>query len=578
MQLVQLFVSACALLPSTLLIGATFPCAVAVVARGIGRIGEDVGYVYGANTLGAIAGAAAGGFVIMPALGVHGALVVAAAANLALATLLLAARAGWRRPQWIAAVATGLIAFGALRLPQWDQGVMSSGPAIYARTYRAVGDELGRQLRLQTVLFYRDGLSSTVSVHRSADNVFLRVNGKTDASTGTDMPTQLLLGHLPLLAHPEPQSVLIIGMGSGVTAGAVARHPVRRIDVVEIEPAVVEASRFFTHVNNDVLTDPRVNVVIADGRNFLLTTSERYDVIISEPSNPWIAGLASLFSREFFELARNRLKPGGLMLQWVQAYSLPTDDLRMVIRTLRSVLPAVSVWRSTKVDLLLLGGAEPTSIEPARLAQRYAEHPGLRSDLQLIGVRHGAAVAGYLALSERDTVGFAEGAGRNTDDRLPLEFSAPRALYLDTLGPNLAALAAARQATPPPALEEALDRAGGADVRYALGSLALARKDADEARRHFERALTLDPGHVPSALELADLAYQGGQWSPALRLARQALAREASNARGHFLAGVASAALFETSEALRFLRRAVDLEPGNVEYRRALGRIPGGDR
>jgi spermidine synthase len=416
-------------------------------------------------------------------------------------------------------------------------------------------------------------VSGTVSVHQAGDNTFLRVNGKIDASTGSDMPTQVLSGHLPLLLHPEPRTVLVIGMGSGVTAGAVAHHPVRRIDLVEIEPAVIEASRFFASVNGDVLKNPRVRVVIADGRNFLLTTSERYDVIISEPSNPWIAGLASLFSSEFFALARSRLKPGGIMLQWLQAYHLPPDDLRMIVRTYRTIFPAVSVWNPSDSDLLLLGSSEPVTIEPAELARRYERNPGLRSDLQRIGVRHGAAVAGHLSLGEEDTTRFAAGTGLNDDDRLPLEFSAPRALYLDTRGPNLAAIAAARRATPSEELEQALDRTGGAAVRHALGLVALGRKDEREARRQFERALALEPGHVPSTLEMASFAYQSGQWGLALRLARDVLERQHDSARAHYFAGIASAGLFQPAEAQRFLARAVALEPENREYTTALSRL-----
>jgi spermidine synthase len=439
---------------------------------------------------------------------------------------------------------------------------MSSGPAVY------------RHVQRHAVVFYRDGVSSTVSVHRVGDKTFLRVNGKTDASTGADMPTQLISGHLPLLVHPEPESVLIIGMGSGVTAGAVTRYPVRRIDLIEIEPAVIEAAQFFAHANHDVLKDPRVRVVIADGRNFLMTTPERYDVIISEPSNPWIAGVASLFSLEHFEHARSRLKPGGLMLQWVQTYGLSPDDLRMIVRTFRAVFPAVSVWTASPLDLLLLGSAQSVVIEPAALAQRYAEHPGVRADLERVGVRHGAAVAGYLALGEGDIARLTEGTRLNTDDRLAIEFSAPRAVYLDTVGPNLAAVAAARQATPPAGLEEALDRDGGAEVRHALGLVALRRNDRGEAQKQFERALLLEPGHVSSALELADLAYRSRQWGLALRLSREVLARQDNNARANYLAGISSARLLHTEEAQRFLQRAVALEPGNVQYRTALARIP----
>src|SRR5258706_2164091 len=179
------------------------------------------------------------------------------------------------------AVVPLVAAFGALGLTPWDQGIMASGLAVNARRYLDTGHTPRTRLQSETVLFYRDGISSTVSVHLAGREMFLRVNGKTDASTGVDMSTQLLLGHLPLLVHPAAKSALVIGMGGGVTAGAIARHPVQRIDLVELEPAVVEATRFFVGVNGDVLKEARVRTVIADGRNFLLTTGQRYDGIVS---------------------------------------------------------------------------------------------------------------------------------------------------------------------------------------------------------------------------------------------------------------------------------------------------------
>src|SRR5262245_6429557 len=331
-QLTQLGISVAALLPSTLLIGATFPCALDVAARVRGPVGERVGHVYAVNTLGAIVGAILAGFVLLPALGAHTSIKVGIVTNLLIAALLLAsavrlAPAIW----WGAAAATLALAAGVSLIPHWDPRVMSSGPAIYGTgSLRWTGREaFARAVGRSNLLYYRDGLVSTVSVHRNGETLFLRVNGKTDAGTGGDMQTQALLGHLPMLIHPTPERVLVIGLGSGITAGAVARHPVAHLDIVEIEPAMRAAARLFTGVNGNVLENPRARTVITDGRNHLLTEPDRYDVIISEPSNPWISGLASLFSVEFFHLARSRLRPDGLMTQWVQAYDLHPDDLRM---------------------------------------------------------------------------------------------------------------------------------------------------------------------------------------------------------------------------------------------------------
>jgi spermidine synthase len=440
-QAVQLAVSSAALLPTALLIGATFPCAAAAVVQGPGGAGRRVGQLYAANTLGAIGGVVLAGFALIPAVGMHSAITIGAALNFALGAALLARgrpALGWQRP---AATATGVAAVAVLFLPIWDLRTLVSGPAIYAKRYLGLGARLGDAVQGREVLFYRDGPSATITVERSGGFLSLLVNGKVDASTApADMPTQLMLGHLPLLLHPEPRSVLVIGLGSGITAGAAARHAVQRLDVVEIEPAVIEASRFFRAEHADVLRDPRVRVVVGDARSVLAITATRYDVITSEPSNPWIGGIASLFSVEFFQLARRALQPGGIMLQWIHAYNLLPEDLRMVVATFRAVFPATSVWQVSPGDFLLLGRAEAAPLDLDLLKARHAGSPALRGALERIGVHGWAGVLGYFALGEGDTARYAQGAPVNTDDRLALEFSAPRALYLDTHAENSRAL------------------------------------------------------------------------------------------------------------------------------------------
>src|SRR5947199_143892 len=386
---IQLGLSVGVLLPVTLLIGATFPCAVAVATPGAARVGESVGRIYAANTVGAVGGAVLTGFALVPALGVHAAIVVGVVVNLLLAALLTATadlRPAWR---WGSAGAALLAAVAvAVGIAPWDPRVMSSGPAIYVGPYlrsaAASSSSIGATLRSQRVLFYRDGRSGTVSVGQSGVHRYLRINGKTEGSTSLDMPTQQLVGHLPLLTHPDPRDVLVIGLGTGVTAGAVARHGIRRLDVVEIEPAVVEAAgRFFGEANGHVLLDPRTRTLVADGRNFLFTTPDRYDVIISEPSNPWISGLASLFSEEFFRLTRAHLSPGGVVVQWVQLYNLRPDELRIILKPFQGVFPATTVWNISE-DLLLVGRTEPDALDLGNVKARIADgrvgddlgHPG----------------------------------------------------------------------------------------------------------------------------------------------------------------------------------------------------------
>ena len=421
----QLAFSAQALLPSTLLIGATFPCAAAVWARTPGRAGEDIGRLYAANTLGAIIGAAAGGFALVPAIGAHGSIKLGIVLNLALAVALslLPPRSVDARRGGLAAVAAA-VAVGVVFIAPWDPLAMSSGAAIYGGKYlKSTGE--AKRATSREVLFYREGPSATVSVVREDDNMTLRVNGKIDASISAgDMPTQVLMGHLPLLLHREPRDVLVIGLGSGITLGSMARHPVERLDVVEIEPAVVAASALFSRQNGGVLDDSRVRVVIADGRNFLLTTSSRYDVIASEPSNPWLGGVASLFTVEFFTLARQHLRTGGVMLQWVQGYSLLPEDLQMVVRTFRRVFPATSIWEGAAGDFLLVGRADPEPLDARRATARLQASPDIERDLKRVGIDGLPGVLARFVLGERDCRALC-GRRRSTNTGRP---AAPRVL------------------------------------------------------------------------------------------------------------------------------------------------------
>jgi spermidine synthase len=572
-QAAQFAVSAGALLFSSLLIGATFPCAVAVVAQNRADIGRQVGRLYGANTLGAIIGSIVAGFILMPTLGAQATLKTGAAVNLLLASALFAADArGTLRWRWPAAAACVVAAVGVLVLPHWDQRVMSSGAAVYAPWYvnASRGQDLASLLRGQRILYYRDGLSATVAVSQVGEHVFLRVNGKLDAGTAGDMPTQLMLGHLPLLLHADPKNVLVIGLGSGVTAGAVARYPIERVDVVEIEPAVVEASRFFRQLHGDVLEDPRVRTVIADGRNFLLTTPERYDVIISEPSNPWMSGLASLFSEEFFRLARERLRPGGIMVQWIQAYNIRPEDFRMVVNTFRSAFPAASIWNPARGDFLLLGRRESRPIDLDQIRTRFDGNPQVRRDLERIGVRAWPGILGFFMLNDADTARFARDGGLNTDDKLPLEFSAPRALYMDTEETNWRLIHQFRQASLPEVTAASRGALERAEVRSAIGRVDLKRLAYDDALLQFQRALDIDPRSLPAQLGMSIVLLQKDRTEEAFRLARQVAEREPKNATALFVAGIAAGRLRKPVEALTLIRRAVALEPDDPQFQVAL--------
>jgi spermidine synthase len=568
-QVVQLAVSAAVLLPSTLLIGATFPCAVAVAAHAAARVGRDVGHVYAVNTLGAIVGTVVAGFVLIPAIGVHTSIKVGIAVNLLLAGLVLVSATpvtlAWRWGTLGAALAAVV---GLSFIPPWDTRVMASGAAIYAKEYlkRTTADGVARSLRQGTILFYRDGPSATVTVQQSGENLLLQVNGKTDASFSPkvlgDMPTQVLSGHLGLLLHPDPKTVLVVGLGGGVTAGAAARHPIERLDIAEIEPAVVAANSFFAAANGDVLHNPKVRTVIADARNFLLTTPNRYDVIISEPSNPWIGGIASLFSVEFFELAKARLRPGGIMVQWIHAYSLLPDDLRMVVTTFREVFPATMIWQPTGGDYLLVGRAAPAPVDLDLLKRRFETDPAVARDLGQIGARSWASVLGYFALDEADSKRYTEDGRLNTDDRLPLEFSAPRSIYLNTVPQNWQLMRSFKRAELPEVTAKSRAALDEPDVRFAIGATYLSYGAGPEALVQFHRALERDPRHLPSLLGAAETYLKSGRYAEGFDLARRAMAVEPRSVGALYLAGLAADKLGRPEEAVELLERGVALHAG----------------
>jgi spermidine synthase len=577
-QLIQFGVSFAVMLLPTLLIGATFPCVVRVLSRGVGRVGNDTGWIYAVNTAGAILGTTLAGFLGVPFLGVQWAMRIGVLVNLCVGAVVLLT-AGERERGRLRGLLTGAAvaaAVAAVMLPPWDPALMSSGVAIYGPRYLSYlrAGEFGQSDWQPEVLYYRDGVSATVSVHRDGPRLSLRVNGKTDAGNTGDMHTQLFSGHIPMLLHPNPKRVLVIGLGSGVTAGAVARYPVEQIDVIEIEPAVVEASRFFATENRNVLADPRVRLIVADGRNFLMNVSAPYDVIISEPSNPWIRGLATLFTREFFALAKSRLAPDGLMLQWLQSYSLAPDDLRMVAATFRTAFPHSAFWNTQIGDNFLLGSPGPLAIPLDRIQLRFDELPGVREDFARVGFHTPVGLLADYLLDPRDLARFSDNSPLNTDDTLWLEFSAPRSLYeVGNAELNYRILRSYRSTDLPPMSVTDQARVATAAGRGALGRAFLGKGFPTEAEAEFARAVRLDPLHTDSLLGYAQVLIQRGMALQAVQILDQVLSRNGKEAQAHFLMGTSYQHQGMPGPALEAFRRATEAAPDNADYRLRLAAL-----
>lgn len=563
-KVLQFTISALVMFLPTLFMGATFPCVAQIASPAMHRVGHDVGRIYFVNTGGAIAGTVLAGFLLIPSLGLQSTLKVAVSTNLALALALFAVTGERTWGKALAAVVP-LAALAALySSPPWDAKAMSSGVAIYGRNYFGwLGKADFREAitSANRLLFYKDGISATVSVHQQADHLSLKINGKVDASNKVDLHTQLMLGHLPLLIHPDARRVLVIGLGSGMTAGAVALHPVQAIDVIEIEPAVVEAAGFFAKENRQVLKDPRVRLAIADGRNFLLATPRRYDVLISEPSNPWMRGIGSLFSLEFYELAASRLAPQGIVCQWIHAYGLFPEDLKMVVKTFRSVFPHTTIWVATPGDLLLLGSKEPQALDYARLRSRTDSLPGLREDMARLGFRSPLAFLADFMLSEEDAARYARHAPLNTDDLPLLEFSAPESLYADTADLNRAGLVAFRNQRFPRLLGLPEGTFHSAQFWRDLGLAFLAKEMPHEALSQFEEAVRLDPGNVESLLQRGRVHARVGSVLQAEADFKTVLRIDPDKVEAHEALGQLYKAQRMPGLAEAHLRRALALRP-----------------
>ena len=371
-----------AVFPGALLWGASFPLALAsVVSRGVDS-GRVVGRVYAANTVGAIGGALLLSSLGVPLLGSQGAqraLIVLAvvSALLVLVPVLVRPRVDTsgrapRRLSAAVAVAVAVVAALALvgRVPKVPDGLIAYGR--FLPTYAV----------LPTFLYVGEGMNSSVAVSEEASGARnFHVSGKVEASTlPQDMRLQRMLGHMSALLHPEPRSVLVVGFGAGVTAGTFVLHPsVTRIVICEIEPLIPEVvSTYFRDQNYDVLRDPRVEVVYDDARHYILTTGETFDVITSDPIHPWVKGAATLYTKEYFELAKSRLNPGGVITQWVPLYESTPEVVKSEFATFFDAFPEGTIWgnevNAQGYDVVLAGTPGRATIDVDAL-QRRLEDP-----------------------------------------------------------------------------------------------------------------------------------------------------------------------------------------------------------
>jgi len=293
---------------------------------------------------------------------------------------------------------------------------------------------MSQRKQLNKIIFYEDGPDATVSVEEdrkpsSNPERGLRVNGKPDASSRSDLSTQLLVAHLPMIARPGAKDVFIFGLGSGISAGALQSYPVDRITVAENCEPVIKASQYFAKWNRSILNDSRIHLWREDARTVLKLDPQRYDVIIAQPSNPWTVGIGSVFSREFYQISASRLKPGGIMAQWFHVYEMHDGIVALVLRTFGSVFPYIEIWDTCAGDIVMLGSMQPWQSNPETFRQSF-DIAGVKSDMATIGIQSPEALWARQLASQQTAFAIA-GDGPIQSDLFPiLEYAAPRAFYV----------------------------------------------------------------------------------------------------------------------------------------------------
>ncbi len=420
--------------PTAVVAGAQFPLLIALLGRGRRAVGRQVGLAYLWNTLGAIAGSLAGGFGLIPALTAPGCWRVVAVllALLGLTAVVISAPSRRQLHRLLPYAASALVVVACVNATG-PTAVWRHGGVGVLRT-RIPGGELGLRNwineRRGFLTWEADGIESSVALSSSDGHTFV-INGKSDGNARVDAPTQVMVGMLGAILHPDPHRAAVIGLGTGSTAGWLGSIPtMEQVDVVELERVILQVADACAPVNNDVLSNPKVDIRIADAREVLLTSAERYDVIASEPSNPYRAGVASLFTHEYYEAIASRLSDDGVLVQWLQVYDVDIETLQTVYATLASVFPHLESWQVGRADLALVASKRPIEYDVPRLRRRLAADPYRQAmavawraeDLEGLLGRY----VGNQGLSENIVAGA--GGRINTDDRTVVEFGFARAV------------------------------------------------------------------------------------------------------------------------------------------------------
>ena len=585
-----------------ILIGIAFPLANQARARLAAGYSRPVGETLGLNTLGSITGSLTGGFILIPVMGLQQGMLFSSSFYLAWGILVLGAVLYAHRPTLRPVVGVG-VAVGMLAVfsipyftPVWSSEVLGSFSNNQLFQYvdtdgqvRAATDDFQGE-----VSYFKEGRGATVAVIEQAGYHSLSINGKVVATDDrSDLRTEYMLGHVPVLMHPDPQTALVVGMGAGVTLGSVVAHEdLKQIALAEIEPAVLGAAPQFARSNGSPLEDPRLDVYLEDGRNFLKTTDRTFDVITADPIHPWTRGSGYLYTEEYYRLAADRLNPGGVMCQWLPLPDLTPADFKSVVATFAKVFPYTMLFHSTAA--VLIGSMEPFEVDFENLSTRLNQ-PRVKQGLSTVGLEDPLVFLSELALDDTGVRLFSDGSIINTDDNLYLEYSSPLAVGENTNTENiLGEIYGIGSAASPVAGDEAWQRSleqlqdlKGATIEIERAFRANIPGAANPAEDRLRLITQQHPEYAPARFLLADhlmlrsdRLLRTGRFQAAAQTAKQAVDLMPDNAEARLILGMALIRLGNPGAAIAQLEEAREDLPRHwmIPYRLSEALMRNGQR
>ncbi len=576
--------SALLMLPPTLLLGMGFPILIKLASGGHKNIGVGTGQIYAANTLGAILGSLAAGFFLLPMLGVEASLVLVATINLLMVPVLF--RTGpYATPKMRKVLTLGMAILVLLVNLALPENLLTG---FFMRD--SVGQRDSRQL-----LHFSEGITDTVAVFREELGQ-IDTNAKRLITNGISMSASnaiasrymKLLAHVPILLSDNPEEVLVICFGTGQTAGAAGLHSrVGKVDVVELSRSVIEAGPTFRQENHNVLQNPKVNIIIQDGRNHLLTTRKQYDVITGEPPPPRTAFTVNLYTQDYYEKAKARMKPGGLMVQWVPLHSQSADEVDQNFATFLSVFPHSIAFLSVANEIMLVGSDQPIEIDAKKLAQRMND-PVIKLALDNLYIENVHALLASIWFFEEELRRLSENKSLITDNHPSLEF------YLDK-GPTIGVASQERLLFNRTSSENILSRIQSMNTedrqrfesyykamdlyqrgvmygnrKILLEAIDLVEKDElfryhlQAGSEHVARLLTAieeDPENLEAMVELGHAWYQLGQYEKSSKMLKRVREKVPDNPAAMLYLGYSMMELGQYEQAQKLLKEATRKDP-----------------